>query len=350
MQVKTFIASSAAQAVAQIRETLGPEAVVLNIRRVRAKGISGLFQRTNVEVLACVPKTAEPKPTNDAVLDHLREELASIKEIMLTLVQREASPPGFVNGPDDSASDLRISPILEESGLLRLYAHQIVDQIKAINGRVASSSVSEELSLAQRILTDCWKSPRPIQANTHIFVGPPGSGKTTALCKWMTNAVLLENRQACVWRLDGLSANTSEALSVHCEILGVPIHRCPASMKTAASEMLFVDLPGVNTSDETGLVHLQHMLAEIGEAEVHLVLNGSYESSVQLAQVRSFSRLPINDLIVTHLDEDTRWGKLWNLVLGTNYALRALSAGQNIPGDFRTASAAELLRAQFARK
>jgi flagellar biosynthesis GTPase FlhF len=166
----------------------------------------------------------------------------------------------------------------------------------------------------------------------------------------MTNAVLLENRAARVWRLDGLSANTSEALNVHCEILGVPLHRCPASLETNPAELLFVDLPGVNATDSAGLAHLKLILTGIGKAEVHLVLNGSYESSLQLAQVRCFSELPIHDLIVTHLDEETRWGKIWNLVLGTNYSIRALSAGQNIPGDFLKASAEEILKTQFVRK
>jgi flagellar biosynthesis GTPase FlhF len=53
-----------------------------------------------------------------------------------------------------------------------------------------------------------------------------------------------------------------------------------------------------------------------------------------LAQIRAFSSLPIEDLILTHLDEEPRWGKIWNIVLGTNYPVRYLSAAQNVPGDF----------------
>jgi flagellar biosynthesis GTPase FlhF len=52
-------------------------------------------------------------------------------------------------------------------------------------------------------------------------------------------------------------------------------------------------------------------------------------------------------LIITHLDEESRWGKLWNLVLGTNYPIRWLSTGQNIPGDFCAATAETLLARQF---
>jgi flagellar biosynthesis GTPase FlhF len=66
--------------------------------------------------------------------------------------------------------------------------------------------------------------------------------------------------------------------------------------------------------------------------------------------VRAFSKLPITDLIVTHLDEETRWGKVWNLALGTNFPVHFLSSGQNIPGDFIAASAEQLFSRQFPNK
>jgi flagellar biosynthesis GTPase FlhF len=66
-----------------------------------------------------------------------------------------------------------------------------------------------------------------------------------------------------------------------------------------------------------------------------------------LKQVEAFSCLPLADLIFTHLDEEARTGKLWNLVLETNVAIGFLSAGQNVPGDFRAASAELLLPRQW---
>jgi flagellar biosynthesis GTPase FlhF len=103
----------------------------------------------------------------------------------------------------------------------------------------------------------------------------------------------------------------------------------------------------VNWTDAAALKVLGEKLAEIPQAEIHLVLNAAYEIPVLLAQIRAFGMLPIRDLIFTHLDEEVRWGKLWNFVFGTNYSLRFLSAGQNIPGDFFTASPDRLLTRQL---
>jgi hypothetical protein len=60
------------------------------------------------------------------------------------------------------------------------------------------------------------------------------------------------------------------------------------------------------------------------------------------------SLAPIN-LNITHLDEERRWGKLWNFVLGTDYALRFLSAGQYIPGNFFEPTPELVLARQFPR-
>lgn len=58
----------------------------------------------------------------------------------------------------------------------------------------------------------------------------------------------------------------------------------------------------------------------------------------------------MTDVILTHLDEDPRWGKLWNFVLGTNYTITHLSAGQNMPGDFLPADPQQILARFLPRK
>ena len=61
MQVHTYLAESVADAVSQIRETLGPEAVVLNVRRLPAEGLARLWQKPRIEVLAAkAPMSVAP--------------------------------------------------------------------------------------------------------------------------------------------------------------------------------------------------------------------------------------------------------------------------------------------------
>lgn len=91
---------------------------------------------------------------------------------------------------------------------------------------------------------------------------------------------------------------------------------------------------------------LSRVLDKISGAEVHLVLNGAYEIPVLMDQVRGFSTLRLRGIFVTHLDEEARWAKLWNLVLGTPLALRFLGVGGGIPGEFIEATP-DLLNARL---
>lgn len=94
----------------------------------------------------------------------------------------------------------------------------------------------------------------------------------------------------------------------------------------------------MSIQDEPALEQLRAQLHAIPEAQVHLVLNGAYDMAVLHSQVRAFEALPISDLILTHVDEERRRGKIWNLVLGTKFTVRFLSGGQNVPGEFEVAT------------
>jgi flagellar biosynthesis GTPase FlhF len=228
----------------------------------------------------------------------------------------------------------------------------VVEWLRAQHGEVPPGSLAEELRLAREAMIALWPrlestSTKP-EFQVHIFVGPPGVGKTTCLCKLLTQKVLFDGGKAQIWRLDGHVANVAESLSVYGEILGVPVERTrPAELRWEAGESLFIDLPGVAAHDTKVLGDLKSRLNELPAAEVHLVLNAAYEVNTLLAQIRAYANLGISDLVLTHLDEEARWGKLWNLALGTNFSIRWLSSGQNIPGDFGPADPATFVSHVF---
>jgi flagellar biosynthesis protein FlhF len=337
MKIVPFVAENAATALAQIHEKLGPDAVVLSIRRLPAQGVAWLWNRQgHVEVLAAVLNESETV-----------EAAKTLPEVLETSRVKWDDSMDF-NPPGETMTATRARPWksitwLESLGLLPSFANLLEDRVRARQGDKPATTPTAEWSAVRSALSEFW---RPIRTNgernqTHVFVGPPGSGKTTVLCKWLTASVLSEEHTARVWRLDGVSANTSEFLSVHCEMLGVPIARY-WDENASRADVGFVDLPGVESNDSRGIASLRDQIAALPSPRVHLVLNAAYETAVLFDQYRAFASLKPHDLIFTHLDEERQRVKLWNFVLGTNCSIQFLSAGQKIPGEFLRAESALL--------
>ncbi len=347
MKLISFVADSAATALAEVHERLGPDAVIVAVRQLPAPGLARLWNKKGrIEVTAGVPdKTSAPKNDASGVREWSSDEAMKIR-----------------NAPSlqHSSSNWRSVAWLEEMGLLPAHAERLQTHLRAVHGDTPPDSLDEEWKIVSAAMSLFWLKPPPLDDRAaprpHVFIGPPGSGKTTALCKWLTLASLLEERAARVWRLDGGTANTAEFLAIHCEMLGVPLERfwkVHSPESTVASQaadgglttvdrglasLCFVDLPGVEIADAAALAALQSQLATLPAPRVHLVLNAAYETPALLAQWHAFEACQPEDLIFTHLDEETRRVKLWNFVFGTNCSLRFLGAGQKIPGEFRNAS------------
>jgi flagellar biosynthesis protein FlhF len=345
MQVHTFIAESANEAVDRIRAELGPAAVVLSVRKLPRTGLERFLKHDQIEVLAGVdaPSPAETTgPANHAQpaapLDPLAELREEIRQLRTHVLPRK-------NAGDRAASGL--ARVLHQTGVLPSYTEQILTELPGME----DLTVGEQIAGASEVLRNRWR-PADIDtaAAVHVFVGVPGSGKSTVLCKMLAQTSLVEGQPATVYQLDSHCANPSPQPAIYSEIVGAQFERTLPLNFERREESVFIDLPGVPLHNDAALARLRGIIAEFGLPEIHLVLNAAYETSLLLEQVRFFSALGLSDLIITHLDEEPRWGKLWNLVLGTNYSLRSFANGQNIPGDFHPASPDDILSRQFAGK
>lgn len=395
MMVHTFTVDSAAEAVELIRSKLGPDAVVLNVRKLPVAGVSRLWRKPRLEVLAAVPSesgenlvgsasqavapivatesTGTSVPMHDP-LSQLRREMSEIRaEVLRGRDPDRACEAGMSTGPACSPGlmpepvpiepfvpkDLaypghwQAGPILEATGLQPRYAMKVVERLCEDHGETGPEALNEQLGLAMKVLRGEWTLPpsptNNVASGAHVLIGPAGSGKTTILCKWLAQLILVEGRSVAVFRLDGETANTGELLSVHAEVLGVPVQRSLTSDWRAAADVVFVDLPGVAHTDRASMIRLRDQIQGLRPAQIHLVLNVAYETALFMAQFRGFSGLKPDDWMATHLDEEPRWGKLWNGVMGTNCPLGWMGVGQNIPGMFHRADPDRILNRQFNR-
>ncbi len=364
-----FVADSAAQAVARIKATLGPEAVVLSVRKLPKSGLGRLLGRDQIEVVAHVPE-GEPEPVapTRSELAELHSQVAQLRQLLPSLLNPPAVAPEPAFFPRGSPAPntntqtptprwaaayggWKVATILEQQGLLPETIREVIKQLQQRHGSEPPTSLSREIDWAGAILVEGsrFAEPSGFSSGIHILIGPAGSGKTTCLCKRLAQAALLEERTAHVYRLDSGTANTAEQLSVYSEILGVGVSRIRPDVEDlhpSTADLVLVDLPGFASNDLEAGRGLAHVLEAFPGAKLHLVLNAAYDSSLLVAQANAFARFGFQDIVLTHLDEETRWGKVWNLAFGTNFLVGWLGAGQNIPGTLISASGQKIINSQ----
>src|SRR6185503_5861608 len=145
LQVIPFIAESAADAVAQIRAKLGPDAVVVNVRQLPADGLAKLWKSPRIEVLAYKPDAQVATVAADPLAE-LKQELQAIRQQLGPGPGRAGTvhesdktvagsgPARRVSARLDGAPAWRVGEVLQTSGLAPVHAQRIVDQLQATHG------------------------------------------------------------------------------------------------------------------------------------------------------------------------------------------------------------------------
>lgn len=374
----SFIADTHFEAVRQIQSEIGLDALVVNTRQIPATGLGRLWKKPKVELL--VKPKASPAQTSDETthISPLPESpvLTTKKNSPLLNVYDEPSPslerPHPITAPSSertspspissaytpskeqdfpssqqSSAEQRCESILRRIGLDKLLIARICDEAAVHFKHRPSPKNRELLDFCRARFGQMWKSPKTSYLSEDkpiVFLGAPGAGKTTLIGKWVSLLSLKTDLTPKIWKLDGLRANTDEFLDLIADLHHVPIQRVPTpSLQQSPKDLLFIDIPGVDWNDPSQLTVLKRELNQLPTATHYLVLNAAYDNDILKRQIRAYAMFPIDGLILTHLDEEKRWTKILNITIGTNFPLRIVSGGQNIPGYFQAVGSEEIL-------
>ncbi|MEI8108755.1 MAG: hypothetical protein WCI46_13160, partial [Verrucomicrobiota bacterium] len=176
--------------------------------------------------------------------------------------------------------------------------------------------------------------PRRPLGSRVAFIGSPGVGKTTALCKWLASDVFVRQRQSVVLKLDLDRANPGDALAVFCEALGVPCARSIPDLPTLAPDQsLYIDIPGVNPTRDADSTAFVEALDPLFTTSRVIVINAAYDPELIKRAYDFADHASCTHVVFTHLDELTHCGKLWEFILDRKLTPLFLSTGPNIAGD-----------------
>lgn len=372
-------------ALAQVREALGPDALILSSRTVqRGRGAFGLLARRTIEVQAALPRATgrieaslpdvprrrvdedAVEGERDAALRGLVEEL---RREMAVLRRREAfeeevrselrglrSAVGQLVDSRPGAEFDRAVCALAQAGLDWIHAQSLVEEWQVRMGEGAACSLERVLHdrLEARIVPPRTDPAAPIR----ILVGAPGAGKTTTLAKLAGRGDEGEREVAFV-SLDPFRIGAREQLRAFAGLLDSPFSELssPGELAEVArrhpDHAIFVDTAGRSPADAARLAPLEslrHSHALGRETAIELVIDATSRRDVARAQLSRFGSLAPDRLILTRLDECDDLAPIVNLLLDDRCPpLCWLGTGQRVPEDLEIAEPALFARSVMGR-
>jgi flagellar biosynthesis protein FlhF len=166
------------------------------------------------------------------------------------------------------------------------------------------------------------------------FLGAPGVGRTTALCKWIAQEVFRRARLGHVVSVEFDRPNPLGPLPVFAEALGVPLAHFPCETQPAVpGGFVYFDLPGISPRRPADNAPLAEFLDREQIHERVLVLNAAYDRASLRDAYAAGRDLGATRLVFTHLDEVPQWGKLWDYLFDVDLEPLFLGTGPSLTGD-----------------
>jgi flagellar biosynthesis protein FlhF len=363
MKIKSYFANTVEDAVAVARQELGPEAMLVNSRKSSPDHrYLGLYEVVfAADMPACEadqPALNAPGP-RQAPGDRLAQQMADLKrelEGMRRTITRSALAPPAWREVSQDGSDAYAT--LAASELSAALAREIV---QGAESRIASPAVAK-LRPARRVdgaafrqaLVEELESRFAVEpalgrgeARPRIvaLVGPPGSGKTTALVKLAVNHGLAARRPVLLLSMDTYRVAAAEQLRSYAAILGVgfQVLETVAALAQAieenhGKELIFIDTPGLGPAETADYSSLAQFLSARNDIDTQMVVSSSMKSADLSRVVDGFEVFRPQRLIFTKLDETGSFGPILNEAVRTGKPLSFFTTGQRIPEDLEAAT------------
>ncbi len=401
MIVKKYTGSNETEAVMKAKEELGSNAVVLNVRTMKQRGLAKLFKKDFVEITVALEEKEfaqtvnSKKPTFSSVseeavrkqskislladeridmvksqqaeslerkLDNLHDMLRSqiIKEESVPADQKEETVPPAQNENNVNFKSLKlIYNKLLENEVDEKYANAIINDIES-SLKKESNLDSILASVYQKIILKLGE-PAVLESDGRrkivFFIGPTGVGKTTTIAKLASDFKITQNERVAMITSDTYRIAAVEQLNTYASILDVPVNviYTPTEIVEAIEElskfqMVFIDTAGRSHKNEEQRNEVIEMIENVKQSEidadvvVFLVLSVTTKYSDMMSICDAYSDLDNYRLLFTKLDETDSLGNILNIRLYTDALLSYTTSGQNVPDDIEDADVQKLAK------
>ena len=371
MKMKRFIATGAHQAMEQVNDSLGPDALILSNRKV-AEGVEIIAAVDyEDELLSSHPAPAESTPPGDEVTKEVVP--AVVDDRMQVTAEEDAEDP---ENPslEGMHQEIRALRSMLEVPLSRLVWSEMERRQPcraALLGRMSELGLHPMIAnrIADRLADSqddeqCWEQSLsilgdmlPVEEDELLaaggvvaLVGPTGVGKTTTIAKLAARFALRHGRRhVALVTMDHYRIGAHDQLRTYGKLIGVPVHIAgdEDELRVILNQMndrklILIDTAG--TSQRAMQLSEQFAALNMDGAEIkrYLVLSATSQMAVNDEVVRTFSSINPERCILTKLDEATSLGGVLSVLIKHKLPVSYMGDGQRVPDDFHPASAMHL--------
>lgn len=347
MIIKRYIVDNMNEAMSKIRYDLGTDAIIVSQRKIRQKGMLGIFKKHRYEVTAAADDKKDKKQLTGENENTVRNELAELKEMVLKLSnQSENEKKAEVKKPSKSKfkNKLLENDIPEE--IIEDLSLKIKERKKDI--KVNSKLYEKELI---NLLRELVKTDTSYDERIQVLVGPTGVGKTTTIAKLASLYTLYKNKRVGLITFDTYRIGAVEQLKTYAEILGVPFEvilsfkDIPNVMKTMEDcEIILIDTMGRNSKNIMQITEIKKFIEEVNADKVHLVISMTTKQKDLKKIIDNYRITKYNSLILTKVDETEATGSILASLYYSNVPVSYISSGQNVPEDIEAANREKIIK------
>lgn len=284
----------------------------------------------------------------------LKSEIASLKQVISQFQQMPQSFVGSHPGADYGIS-YDLSFVFE-----KLISAGVAQEIAAEILTAAQENIPT-LKIKNRSLVEAWVAryvldttkiaSQPTSGKIHCFVGPAGSGKTSALIKMASQMVVREGKKVALFTTDTFKVGAADQMKIYAQILNVPfsVLRSQNDWTNMVRyltnvDCVLVDYTGLSLKNNDEIQMLKRLLPPTSiNPNIHLVLSTNAKDSDATELGRRYSILGYRDVIFTSLDESTQHGTIYNFMKRFDIPLHSFGIGSRVPEDFEFATKERLL-------
>jgi len=380
MQIKRYEAANVQEAIARIKNELGPDAVILSTKKLKQAGAPLL------EVLAAreldlgeagqptlskagrkteqnqVRSSEDLTAVMDAHLSELRrlfEDLRNDRELRAELTEVKDSINTFFDvlglkrsktGHDQTD---RVYYNLISRGISKEKAWGAIEKVRneSASRKIESSGagmacIEDMISQSLPAVNSPAQEPR-----VKVLVGPTGVGKTTTLAKLSAYCAVNEKKSVGLITTDTYRIAAVEQLKVYARIIGIPLEIATGReefnkslSRLADKEVIYVDTPGTSRNDMANLRKINETLKSETPLELNLLLSLTTSRECMMEVASRYQIFDYNHVILTRADECMRVGFLWEVLDRIAKPVSYITNGQNVPHDIEKASPQKIAR------